>query len=44
MERVAPLDDKGKACRVLVENFERKYPLEYLGVYERILLNCIIKT
>jgi len=43
-ERVAPLSDRGKACWVLVENSERKYPLEDLGVYERVMLNCIIKT
>jgi len=41
---VAPLGDRGKACRVLVENSERKDPLEGLGVYERVILNCIIKT
>jgi hypothetical protein len=43
-ERVASLSDRGKACRVLVENSERKDPLEDLGVYERVKLNCIIKT
>jgi hypothetical protein len=31
-EHVAPLSDRRKACWVLVENSERKYPLEDLGV------------
>ena len=44
MQRAAPLSANGKACRGLVEKSESKDPLEDLGVYERILLNCIIKT
>jgi hypothetical protein len=37
-EHVAPLSDRGKACRVLAENSED------LGIYERVILNSIIKT
>jgi hypothetical protein len=43
-EHVAPLSARGKADRVLVENSERKDPLEDLGVYERVILNCTVKT